>query len=203
MKFLLILVLTLVSSSGFSQSKAFIKVHFLYGSKPHPKFRDAEPKWFGGKLGGHVGIEIDSNQILNFVPRGEFHTFPKNKKNSAYIVSSHSGFYSIFATDDPLVKKVIFCIPISEIQKIRMDSIARLYLSDTPYDYAFFGMRCGAAAYEILAQLKILPRYSFGKTSRRIFYPRRLRKRLFALAIKENWLIIREDGSSHRIWEKD
>src|SRR3954451_1597248 len=60
-----------------SQDSSVIKVHFLYGSKPFRKYKDTEPKWFGGMLGGHVGIETDSGQILNFTPRGSFHWLAK------------------------------------------------------------------------------------------------------------------------------
>jgi hypothetical protein len=47
-------------------------VHFLYGSKPSREARDIEKKWFGGKLGGHVGIEITPDSILNFVTVDKF-----------------------------------------------------------------------------------------------------------------------------------
>ena len=64
-------------------------------------------------------------------------------------------------------------------------------------------MRCGAAAIEILGQLNILPAYSKKKTYRKIFYPKKLRKRLFKKAKKNNWLITRMHGSKKRKWEKD
>jgi hypothetical protein len=49
-----------------------VVVHFLYGSKPSREARDIEKKWFGGKLGGHVGIEITPDSILNFVTVDKF-----------------------------------------------------------------------------------------------------------------------------------
>jgi hypothetical protein len=200
----LLIIIFLIPTSSFGQDQVSIRVHFLYGSKPVSKYKDTEPKWFGGKWGGHVGIEVDSGQILNFVPRGKFHIFSKHgDKHSAFVLSSTHSFYSIFTTDDPSIKKAIIQIPISKRQKQLLDSIARQYVDTTPYDYAFFGMRCGSAAYEILGQIKILPGYSVRKIARRIFYPKRLRKRLFKLAETNNWIVFREDGSSHRKWEKD
>lgn len=64
-------------------------------------------------------------------------------------------------------------------------------------------MRCGSSTYEILAQLGILKSYSHKKTVRKIFYPRKLRKRLFKKAKKNNWTVSREEGIDTRKWEKD
>ena len=63
-----------------TEDTTYIKVHFLYGSRPLSKYRHTERKWFGGVLGGHVGIENDSNHILNFRTSGNFHVFTSNKK---------------------------------------------------------------------------------------------------------------------------
>jgi hypothetical protein len=186
----------------FSQDS--LKVHFLYGSKPLKKYKNTEQKWFGGILGGHVGIEGDSGRILNFLPSGQFRWFAKkNNRHSTYSVHSVNSFYSILGGDGDSVKKTIVYIPISIQQKQRFDSIASLYLKKTPYDYALFGMRCGAASYEILGQLDILPTYSYNKTYRKIFYPKKLRKRLLKKANENGWVIIRREGSSKRKWEQD
>jgi hypothetical protein len=188
----------------YSQDTAFLKVHFLYGSKPLKKFKDTEQKWFGGVLGGHVGIEADSNKILNFSPNGKFHLFAKtNNRHSTYLISSDSVFYSIFDEQPDSMKKAIVYVPITKLQKQRFDSIEIAYLRQTPYDYALFGMRCGAAAYDILGQLDILPKYGYGKTYMKIFYPKKLRKRLFKKAKASNWVIVKYDGSRRRKWEKD
>src|SRR6476659_2148020 len=61
-------------------SQDTLKVNFLYGSKPKWDYRDTEKSWFGGVLGGHVGIEGDSGKILNFINKGNFHVF-SNKNN--------------------------------------------------------------------------------------------------------------------------
>jgi hypothetical protein len=185
-------------------SQDTLKVHFLYGSKPKRDYKDTEKKWFGGVLGGHVGIEGDSGKILNFLTNDNFHVFSnKNNRHSKYLIHEPRNFYEILGGKSDSVKKAIVFVPITKEQKQLFDSLSSAYLNKTPYDYAFFGMRCGAAAYEILAQHGILPRYSIKKTSKKIFYPKKLRQRLFKKAIANNWTIWKQDGSSKRIWEED
>lgn len=194
----------IISFLSFSQDTTYLKVHFLYGSKPLKKYRDTERKWFGGILGGHVGIEGDVGRIVNFLPKGKFHVFPKkHNKHSVYAVHSPDQFYAIFGGHPDSVKRAIVFVPVTQQQKLQFDSIAASYFMQTPYDYALLGMRCGAATYEILGQLDILNNYSYGKTSRRIFYPRRLRKRLFKKAEEFGWTVVRKEGSTKRKWERD
>lgn len=187
-----------------AQDSTFIRVHFLYGSVPKKEFRETEKPWFGGKLGGHVGIEVDSNRIVDFVPYGSFHKFAKREDfHGAFAEHSIRGFWSMFSGDPQTPKRATFVIPVSRQQKIKLDSIAAAYRKHTPYDYAFFGMRCGAAAADILGQIGILPHYSIPKTWRKTFYPKKLRKRLFQLAKENHWQVITKEGSERRNWEKD
>lgn len=182
----------------------YLKVHFLYGSKPLKAYKDSEPKWFGGILGGHVGIEGDSNRILDFGPKGKFHIFAKkNNRNSYFGHRDIASFYSILGAHPDSVKMAVVYIPITRIQKEKFDSISKAYTAHSPYDYAFFGMRCGAASYDVLSQLNILPDYNYTQTYLRIFYPKKLRKRLFALAAAKNWKVVKYEGSSRRKWEQD
>lgn len=202
MRLLLLLLGILLSRTGTAQDNACIKVHFIYGSKPARHYRHAEKKWFGGKLGGHVGIEGDSDRILNFFPKGRFHVFGQQyRRHSTYAEFPLSRFDGYFKTDS--LKKTIVIIPVTAGQKRRFDSLSAAYLQQTPYDYAFFGMRCGAASYEVLAQLGILPAYSRDGTVWRIFYPRKLRTRLLRQAGEEGWTVIRQRGTRRRIWERD
>jgi hypothetical protein len=203
MRSYLFLFFLLYFNSLFSQDSDYLKVHFLYGSKPLKAHKN-EPKWFGGILGGHVGLESDSGKILNFLPVGKFHIFPKRKhKHGAYALYSSAQFYGYFGGNPDSVKKVTVSIPITKQQKIQFDSINKAYLEKTPYDYALFGFRCGAASYEILGQLSIMPKYNSTKTWWTILYPRKLRKRLLKKAVENNWTIVRKAGSARRKWEKD
>ncbi len=200
----IIIFLLLVYSNAQGQDSTYLKVHFLYGSKPIKKYKESEKKWFGGKLGGHVGIESESQRIVNFRKKGKYHRFAKCKdKHSMYVVYNDSSFYSIFGSHPDSVKKAIVYVPVSKYQKVKFDSIATSYINQVPYDYALFGMRCGAASYEILGQLDILPRYSNRSTIIRIFIPKYLRKKLLKLACKNNWTVEHHIGTQRRKWEKD
>ena len=182
----------------------YLRVHFLYGSRPASKYKFIEPTWFGGKLGGHVGIGIDSERILNFVHKGSFHLITsKLNKHSCYILSTPSKFNSILGGDCKKVKTLTILIPIKPEQYQKLDSISKAYLAESPYDYALLGMRCGAASYDLLAQLDILPRYTYRKTSLKILYPKILRRQLLEKAELNGWAMIRQDGSNRRVWESD
>jgi len=109
----------------------------------------------------------------------------------------------MFTDSAHTVKKASVIIPISFKQKEKLDSIVIAYSKETPYDYAFWGMRCASATYDILAQIDIVKEYSYRKTFRKIFYPKKLRKMLFKLAKKNKWLITREEGTHRRKWEKN
>ena len=205
MKYLTLFILFCLSFTlSFSQDSTFIKVHFLYGSKPLKTYKATEKKWFGGVLGGHVGIEGDSSKIINFSHIGRFHLFAKKKnRHSKFSEHPQNKFYSIFGGNPDSVKKTIVYIPVTKEQKQKFDSIAFCYLKQTPYDYALFGMRCGASTYEILGQLNILPNYSYKKTYKKIFFPKKLRTRLLKKASENGWTILRQEGSTRRSWEKD
>ncbi|WP_338814872.1 hypothetical protein V9L05_06675 [Bernardetia sp. Wsw4-3y2] len=74
MKQILILLFCFTPFLSYSQDTTFLKVHFLYGSKPLKSDKNTEQKWFGGILGGHVGIEVEEDKVLNFLPsRESFH----------------------------------------------------------------------------------------------------------------------------------
>lgn len=199
-----ILLVIFISICSPLHAQYMLKVHFLYGSTPVKKYAD-EPKWFGGKLGGHVGVELEGRErILNFVPSGGYHVFQNKKdKHSEFMYHQYERFYSILGGEADSNKKTIVYIPITERQKQRFDSLSLAYVKETPYDYAFFGMRCGAAAYDVLAQLGILKQYTYYNTHTRIFYPKKLRKRLLKLAEENNWKIEKFSGSKTRNWETD
>lgn len=204
MRSALLSFLLVISINAFSQDSLFLKVHFLYGSKPTNEYLGEERKWFGGLPGGHVGIEGVNGEILNFVTRGKCHVFSdKTDRHSCFKKFTKTEFYSIFGGVPDSMKKAIVYIPITIEQKKKFDSIANAYQEKTPYDYALFGMRCSAAAYDILAQLNIVKAYSHTKTYKKIFYPKLLRKRLLAAANEKGWMVVHENGTKRRIWEKD
>jgi hypothetical protein len=189
--------------STFSQDSSYIKVQFLYGSRPLKKYKATEKKWFGGILGGHVGIEGDSGKFYSFEIVGKNKIFNGKKNNSVYKIESEEEFWSVMKTKEDSIKKATIIVPVTLQQKQKFDSITSSYLKEVPYCYAVIGMRCGASTYEILAQMGILPQYSRFKTYMKIFYPRRLRKRLLVKAEENNWAVISKEGTPKRKWERD
>jgi hypothetical protein len=203
MKPLLLFLLSFYFCQSYAQDALNIKVQFLYGSKPHKKYKDTEQKWFGGIPGGHVGIEGDSGKFYSFEIVGKNKIFNGKRDNSAYKLVTEEEFWSVMKTKEDSLKKATIIIPVTQDQKNRFDSITTDYLNQVPYCYAVFGMRCASSTYEILAQMGILPEYSHFKTYMKIFYPRRLRKRLLSKAEKNNWDVFRQQGTPKRKWEKD
>lgn len=198
-------LLLLVGLTCFNhyQAENIIKVHFLYGSTPKKEF-PTETKWFGGKWGGHVGIEYSPNKIVSLVPSGDFHYIKhKKKRASKFVLDNEDQFYTTFGGNPEDMKKLIISIPITDEDQKLLDSIVTLYVDSVPYDYAFIGMWCAAAAYDLISYISPFKHYSYVKTSYKNFYPKKLRKRLLKIAKKQHYLIERYPGSLRRDWEKD
>ncbi len=201
MKILLTLKCLFLSAVVFAQTDTthLIKIHFLYGSRPLRAHKATEPKYFGGLYGGHVTIQADSTDygFRRVVKRT--HIFPRKKHNSVFVTREMNG-QPRYKADR---KTATFLIPITQQQHESLHRIHRSYLDISPYDYAFFGMRCASATQEILGQIGILKNRSrFGHVFT-AFYPQRLRKRLFRLAKENNYKIIRTEGRLTRKWERD
>ncbi|MBI1222848.1 MAG: hypothetical protein GC180_09620 [Bacteroidetes bacterium] len=195
----------LISHTGsLAQDTSWIKVHFIYGSRPKNGCKQ-EPKWFGGIHGGHVGIEYDTGKVIDFAPKGKFHYIERQRcPHSAYSLRSMKAFWHTFKQSDSASLKVMtILVPLDSAQSHRLDSIVKRYPENCPYDYAFLGMRCAAASYDILAEIGVLEPFSRRGTWCRIFYPKLLRKRMIHLAHKKHWMIWKKAGSDCRVWEKD
>lgn len=210
---LLLGVLMLVSVPIFGQAESdsveytdTLRVHFLYGSKPKKAHKKTQERWFGGMLGGHVGIQYDSTRFLSFFYEGPVHVFQKpKKKNGKYELQSDTAFYHIMDEEKVVdsVKTLIVSIPITAQQRKDFEDVCARYIAETPYDYAFFGVRCGSSTYDVLAQIGVLPELRYSKMWRKIFYPKKLRKRLITKAEKKQWKMRKKKGTKKRIWEKD
>ena len=186
-----------------AQDSTVIKVHFLYGSKPKRACKLIERKWFGGVLGGHTGIETAPNMVLHFLPSGGFHRIENDKdRHSCYRIDGLRDFWQVFGGKAEKVKTLTVVVPVSMAQKNTLDSLAVAYTKATPYDYAFWGMRCGAATYEKLAQIGTFKSYSRKRTFRKIFYPKILRRKLVRKAKKNGWAMQRQAGDNCRRWER-
>lgn len=197
------ILLAAISWSFHSYSQDSIKVQFIYGSRPLKKYKTEEKKWFGGILGGHVGIEDDTGKFYSFEIHGKNKIFNGKPDNSIYRIETADQFWGIMKTKEDSLKITTIALPLTVQQKQKFDSLTATYNKHVPYCYALFGMRCGASTYDILAQMDFFPRYSRFKTCMKIFYPRRLRKRLLAKAKQNNWTVMQKLGTPKRKWEHD
>jgi 3-methyladenine DNA glycosylase Tag len=92
---------------------------------------------------------------------------------------------------------------LTQKQYQEIQAIHTSYCTAPPYDYAFFGMRCASATQDVLGQIRILKKRKRFTNIFTTFYPKKIRKRLFRLATKNNYSIQRNEGRTSRKWEKD
>ncbi len=176
-----------------------IAVHFLYGSKPAKGYKGTEKKWFGGLKGGHVTIET-GDSIIGFQPGGNCHVFGKKEKANGYFIAKQK---TNWVKDTVSLKYATVLIPVDENSYARMKTTLNNYLHKSPYDYAVFGMRCAAATYDILEDAGIVKqRTKMGKWVS-FFYPQLLRRRILKIAQEHNYAVVRTNGRSSRVWEKE
>ena len=181
---------------GSLQAQDSIQLLFAYGSKP---IAANEASWFGGLHGGHVSISY-KGAFASFVPDGGVHIFANKKhRQSAFIIEQDKNF----AFDTLNARYLMLAIPVTKSQAHKVDSLLQARLLLAPYDYAFFGMRCASAAYEVLANAGIYPKYNLSKMIRKYFYPKRLRKQLLKEARSKGWYYYYRAGRKGRKWESD
>lgn len=177
---LFLTLLRFIAVSAQPDSTHYIKVHFLYGSKPLKKYINTEHKYFGGLHGGHVSIEVDTIDY-GFVPEGKFHVFAHKKSRHSRFIKKETHGKQPYPEG---IKYTTFILPISIEQYEKINQIHSNYCLHSPYDYAFIGMRCAAASQDILAQIGIVKKRKKMKNIFTTFYPKKLRKRMFKLAKK-------------------
>jgi hypothetical protein len=209
MRFLFLFLFSIFCSCSIFAQEISVKtdtihVRFLYGSKPKPEHKREQKRWFGGLLGGHVGIQYDSTRYLSFFYEGRVHVFQhKRHKNGRYDLQSDSLFNFIMDKDVDSVKSLSIYIPVTRIQKEKFLSISNSYVQESPYDYAFLGVRCGSSTYHILSHIGVLNHYPYFRMWTKIFYPKKLRRQLIRQAKKNNWKMVKKKGTHKRIWERD
>jgi hypothetical protein len=202
-KILVLLIFLLGSKFSFAQtdssSQKIITVHFLYGSKPAHGCKSTEKKLFGGIHGGHVSMQFDS-VVFSFTPKYGWHIISRHRHiEGGYILER----LDTFCIDSAGDKYTSIRIPLTDSQYAHLLVIEKKFLAESPYDYAFFGMRCASAAADVLSQLGILKERSDFGDIRKNFYPKRLRRKLLRYARKNKLEVIRHDGRKSRKWERD
>lgn len=196
--FLLILLSAFLFPAAFAQDSLFVTVHVIYGSKPKAP---GETEWFGGKWGGHVGLEIAPDRVIHFNPGGPFKVLRRKSDPGTYAESSVARFYCTFGCDT--VKTMQVRIPVTATGRDSLIRMSDHYLANSPYPYAFFGMRCAAACYHLLSHASVFSGKSENTMIRRFFYPRRLRKFLLRESRKHQWEVIINEGTRRRKWDHD
>ena len=195
-----LLILFLIIAALFGQSTNSIKVYFLYGSKTNHHCKNQEIKYFGGLHGGHVSIGIDTN-VVGFGHNYGFHVFSHKKKFKGNFKTES---ISCFMRDTVGFKYTTFQIPLTDSQYYKLKTVINNYLfSKTPYDYAFFGMRCTSAAYDILSHIGLFKIKSRWGNILSNFYPKLLRKKMFKISEKYNYIVTKQPGRISRKWEND
>ena len=198
MRIVLLISLLFLYAAGKANDSSvhYIKINFLYGSKPSKNSKKTESKYFGGLKGGHVNIEA-GGRVLDFLP-GNNPLFPKKKKPTGGY-KLNKACYKHEETD----KWTTVIVPISEEQFTQLQKLFDSFATKTPYDYAIFGMRCAAASYDVLSKIGLFKEMSISKNVRTHFYPKLLRKKVLKWAKKNNYTIINHEGRNSRKWESD
>jgi len=201
-----------------------IRILCLYGSVPAKGYWGVEPLHgphnmvnFVAKLhGGHVGIEYAPDKVLSFQPQtygglaASGHFFPNFKKqhyNSCFRTVTVGRMWSCLGNhydNIDSLRRAVFVIPITAAQRRALDSLVNRYCSQTPYDYAFFGMRCASSSYDVLQSAGILPKQDMTWYS--VFTTQQFRYLLYLEYLKhkgEGWELLTSKGSRSRKWEKD
>lgn len=193
----LAILLTLLPFLTVSQTDTLV-VEIIYGSKPIDK---SERSWFGGKLGGHIGLKIGNDSVMHFVPGGRVAATNINSDTGKYLISSSRQFYRTFYCDTTKTCRIF--IPVSHIQKQQLLESSKPFLKEGPYPYAFFGMRCAAACYHLLSLADVTKNRSRSAMTWKFIYPRKLRRFLFKEAASKDWKIVTTPGSAKRKWDHD
>ncbi|MFH0893871.1 MAG: hypothetical protein V2A54_05500 [Bacteroidota bacterium] len=199
MKIITTLFILFLFATAFAQEKTdSVRIHFLYGSKPAPGYKKTEQKVFGGKRGGHVTIEVRGvNFGLN--PSDRLHIFSHKKhKHGVYDAEPIKSWLR----DTAGKKYTTVTIPVTKKQLSVITDTVISYTRRTPYDYAFLGMRCASSLYDVISIGGIVKRHSRCWMVYRIFYVKPLRRRIFKMAEKQGWKVVRQPGKVSRKWEK-
>lgn len=192
-----LLSLSLSSPAQTTDSTRIIYVHILHGSKPAAR---GEYRSVGGYLGGHVVTQIDSFAYgFNFRSK-RIRAFPRSRNSSGIMEKEN---YYEWKRDKARYKITTVEIPVSAAQYQQLKREYEQHVSITPYDYAFFGMRCAASCYHMLGRIGVVNPCSRLRSVIRAFHPKALRKRLVELADEKNYKIKMQPGSRSRKWEGD
>ncbi|MEO7444394.1 MAG: hypothetical protein ABIT96_00215 [Ferruginibacter sp.] len=198
MKLFFLFLFTASALLAHAQQKNIV-VHFLYGSTPANGYEKTEKNRFGGKKGGHVSLEA-GDSIIGFQPKGNCHLVAMNNLKNGYFRADDKNKW---LADTVGNKYTSILIPVSDEQYALLKNTLNNYLDESPYDYAFLGMRCAAATSDILEQIGILDKKNRTAKWTSNFYPQLFRRQMLKLAEDKNYTIVRHEGRNSRKWEME
>lgn len=174
-------------------------INYQFGSVPAKGFEGSEKKRAGGLLGGHVTCIIGKS-VYGFTDEGaDFtHVFPDHDHPNGYWQKED---ITIWKNKMETEQYMQFYIPVTYSQITMLRQILDGYVGKTPYDYAFFGMRCMSAMYDILGDIAILPVVPNWYVWALYFYPRKFRRDLTRMAYVNGWPMQFNQGRGTRKWE--
>ena len=201
-----------------------IRILCLYGSVPAKGYWDVEPfhgphnmiNWVAKLHGGHIGIEYAPDKVLSFSPvsygglAASGHFLPHLKQrnfNSCFRTVTVTRMWNCLGNrydNFDSLRRAVFVIPVTAAQRKSLDSLVKGYCAKTPYDYAFFGMRCASSSYDVLQTAGILPKQDMTWYS--VFTTQQFRYLLYLEYLKhkdQGWELQTWKGSASRKWEMD
>ena len=173
----------------------YIVIHIFHGSLRKWSSRN-QPKELGGKLGGHVAIEVQHN-IYGFYYKNinKIHIFPNKKnKNCEFQKQSLEEWAKIVSTK----KETTFKIPVTEDEVQYLLDYYHKNIASPSCDYSFFGERCASNCYHLLKEIGKIDGGSYFLNA---FWPGQLIRKLTRESKKRAYEINIKPGSSDRIWQ--
>jgi hypothetical protein len=195
--FVSILLFSLPVFSSPDTNNRTVFVHIVHGSKPATS---NEYKVTGGYYGGHVVVQLDSFVYgFNFRSR-KIHMLPSHRHSSGVFEKEN---VLEWRTDKKKYKVTTIEIPVTAEQFEKLRAEYEHSVLTSPYDYAFFGMRCAASCYCMLVQADIVKGSANITCILRAFHPKALHKKLTRLAADKHYNVAVQKGSGTRKWEGD
>ncbi|MDN5201190.1 hypothetical protein QQ008_07450 [Fulvivirgaceae bacterium BMA10] len=174
-----------------------LRLHFIHGSTVKQDCSYSKSR-LGGKLGGHVELELN-NYVYGFLYDSlPIHVFVLSDNLNSKFEKKHRNIWIDGVTDEMITT---IEIPISLKQYNRLDSIMEHYYHKEPYDYAFFGQRCTSSTAEILSDAGIFGKFSNFESAVGFFYPRTLRFAMLKYATENSLEVRVKKGIACRDWE--
>lgn len=167
--------------------------------------------------GGHVGVEYEPDKVLSFQPlrytgiarAGHLIASSHHKNfNSCFRIYTERRMWTVlgnYYNNLDSLRRAVFVIPVTAAQRRILDSLATAYTTSTPYDYAFLGMRCASATYEVLLAAGVVTGVKHNLWYN-VFTTQDFRYLLYREYLRNKdigWQLYTCKGSRSRTWDKD